>query len=163
MSELKDILRRELARYEKTKVEPGPDWARSARYLPRTRALRIELRSGAALEIPIRLVQGMLDASPKERATVEVRGGGYSIHWPLIDQDMGVPNLCAGIFGTQAWMRELARRGGSVTSARKAAAARANGKKGGRPRSARQSAATLSHGKEAAGASRNGAPRRTRV
>ena len=39
-----------------------------------------------------------------------------------------------GIFGTKAWMNELARRAGSVTSPAKAAAARANGAKGGRPR-----------------------------
>ena len=39
-----------------------------------------------------------------------------------------------GIFGTKAWMNELARRAGSVTSPAKAAAARADGAKRGRPR-----------------------------
>lgn len=39
----------------------------------------------------------------------------------------------AGIFGTQAWMQELGRRGGHATSTAKATAARLNGKKGGRP------------------------------
>ena len=40
------------------------------------------------------------------------------------------------LFGTKAWMSELARRGGRITSPAKAAAARANGAKGGRPRKA---------------------------
>jgi hypothetical protein len=48
--------------------------------------------------------------------------------------DHFVPGLLNHIFGTSRWMAELGRRGGSSTSATKAAAARANGKKGGRPK-----------------------------
>jgi hypothetical protein len=48
--------------------------------------------------------------------------------------DHFVPGLLNHIFGTSRWMAELGRRGGSSTSAIKAAAARANGKKGGRPK-----------------------------
>jgi hypothetical protein len=45
-----------------------------------------------------------------------------------------VAGLVAGVFGTRAWMAELGRKGGSVTSEAKASAVRENGKKGGRLR-----------------------------
>lgn len=59
---------------------------------------------------------------------------GTGISWPQLDVDVSVPGLAMEIFGSKTWMRELAKRAGSATSAAKAAAARANGKKGGRPR-----------------------------
>ena len=55
-------------------------------------------------------------------------------HWPLLDVDHYVSGLLNHVFGTSRWMAELGRRGGSVSSTAKAAAARINGKKGGRPR-----------------------------
>jgi hypothetical protein len=59
---------------------------------------------------------------------------GAALHWENLDQDFSVAGLLAGIFGTKAWMAELGRQGGSITSEAKRAAARANGQKGGRPR-----------------------------
>lgn len=44
------------------------------------------------------------------------------------------PSLLQGIFGTKAWMRELARGMGAIKSPAKAVASRQNGRKGGRPR-----------------------------
>ncbi len=55
---------------------------------------------------------------------------GFGLHWEALDVDLSVPALMAESFGTKTWMRELARRAGSV----KAAAARVNGAKGGRPK-----------------------------
>ena len=56
------------------------------------------------------------------------------LHWPRLDADLTVAGLLAGIFGSRMWMREIGSAGGSVVSAKKAEAARANGAKGGRPR-----------------------------
>ncbi len=134
------------AEYESLRVVPGEDWAQSARYRSRRRVLRLELRSGVALEIPVRMIQILARASPVERAKVRVEGRGLSLYWPLLDEGLSVPNLVAEVFGTQIWMRELARRGGSVKSVRKAAAARANGIKGGRPRKRGARAAQPPHG-----------------
>lgn len=119
---------------------PVPDVAKSgaglavaARYLARTRALRVGLDSGVSIEIPVNSIQILAGASGRERSTIRIEEGGYALFWPLLDEGLAVPNLIAGSLGTRMWMRELARLGGSVTSPRKKAAARANGRKGGRP------------------------------
>ena len=83
---------------------------------------------------PVDMAQGLVGASDTELSDVEVLGSGFGLHWEKLDADLSIPSLVVGLFGSQAWMRELARRGGASTSAKKAAAARANGGKGGRPR-----------------------------
>ena len=35
-------------------------------------------------------------ASPKERASWEICGGGYGIHWPEIDEDLSIQGLLRG-------------------------------------------------------------------
>jgi hypothetical protein len=96
--------------------------------------MTLYLDDGVRISIPRRLLEGLQDASPAQLAKVEILGRGTGIHWPLLDVDHYVPGLLNHIFGTSRWMAELGRRGGSATSVRKAAAARANGKKGGRPK-----------------------------
>lgn len=51
-----------------------------------------------------------------------------------LDADLSVAGLAAGVFGSKAWMSELARYAGSRTSARKASSSRINGKPGGTSR-----------------------------
>ena len=55
---------------------------------------------------------------------------GTGLHWEALDADLSVAGLAAGIFGSKAWMSELARYAGSRTSARKASSSRLNGKRG---------------------------------
>jgi hypothetical protein len=81
---------------------------------------------------PPELAQGLEGASPEQLADVWMPPSGSSIHWESLDVDFGIPELVAGIFGTKAWMAELGRQGGRVSSKAKAIAARENGKKGGR-------------------------------
>ncbi len=91
----------------------------------------IELANGCMFAFPPRLVEGLEHATEEQLAEVELLGAGSGLHWEALDADLSVPGLLAGLFGTQA---HLARQAGQVTSAAKAAAARANGAKGGRPR-----------------------------
>lgn len=106
----------------------------SARYDAKAGRIVVELTSGATFAFPPALVQFLRDATPEHLAEIEVSAAGFGLHWPQIDVDFTVKGLMNGVFGTKAWMSELARRAGSVTSPAKAAAARANGAKGGRPR-----------------------------
>lgn len=106
----------------------------SARYDAASGRVEVELRNGCLFAFPAEMGQGLRGASPEELATVEVTPGGYGLRWESLDVDLAVPALMAGVFGTEAWMRELGRAGGRRTSEAKAAAARENGRKGGRPR-----------------------------
>ncbi len=93
----------------------------------------VNLTNGCTFAFPPEKVQGLQEATDEQLARVEVLGSGYGLHWEVLDVDVSVPGLLAGIFGTRAYM---ARRAGSATSPAKAKAARANGVKGGRPRKA---------------------------
>ena len=110
--------------------------ATAVRYDSRSDRVVVELSNGATFAFPPRLAQDLDGATAGQLGQVEIVGAGFGLHWPGIDADLSLPGLLAGRFGTQAWLSELARRAGSVTSSAKAAAARANGAKGGRPRKA---------------------------
>ena len=110
--------------------------ATGARYDAKADRVVIELSNGASFAFPPKLSEGLENATPEQLAEVEIAGAGFDLHWPALDEDLYVPALLSGIFGTKTWMRELARRAGQSTSPAKAAAARANGAKGGRPRKA---------------------------
>ncbi len=96
--------------------------------------LVIELTNGAILMLPPKLLQGLKSATPTQLAKVQLTPMGTGLHWEALDADLSVAGLAAGIFGSRAWMSELARHAGSRTSARKASSSRENGKRGGRPR-----------------------------
>jgi hypothetical protein len=112
------------------------DGRRAARvmYEKKPDLVTLHLDDGVRISIPRGLLEGLQDASPAQLAKVELLGRGTGIRWPLLDVDHYVPGLLNHIFGTNRWMAELGRRGGSASSLSKAAAARANGKKGGRPK-----------------------------
>ena len=95
--------------------------------------LVVELKNGVILLLPRHLIQGLQDATAEQIAALQVGPRGASLHWESLGLSFSLAGLMAGIFGTQAWMQELGRRGGHATSTAKAAAARLNGKKGGRP------------------------------
>ncbi len=108
--------------------------AKSVRYSPARRQIIVELTNGCSFIFPADKAQGLAGASDKDLADVKVLGAGFGLHWEKLDADLSIASLVIGIFGSKAWMRELARRGGAATSSAKAAASRANGAKGGRPR-----------------------------
>lgn len=105
--------------------------ARAARYDSQLRRVIVELTNGCTFTFPPHLAQGLEAATDEQLAQIEILGQGYGLHWEVLDADLSVPGLLAGLFGTRAYM---ARRAGQVTSPAKAAAARQNGARGGRPR-----------------------------
>ncbi|MDR3101452.1 MAG: DUF2442 domain-containing protein [Paraburkholderia sp.] len=110
----------------------------AARYSRTQRKLEVAFANGVSIAVPIALIQDfqMLEKPPTaaQLSELEIWGGGQSVYFPRLDLLVWAPGLLQGVYGSRAWMRELARGMGSVTSPAKAAAARANGRKGGRPR-----------------------------
>lgn len=108
--------------------------ALSARYDARKKCIVIDLANGSSFSFPPHLAQGLSQARPAELANIEISPQGVGLHWPLLDADLTVDGLLAGLFGSRSWMRQHAAMAGRVKSSAKAQAAKANGTKGGRPR-----------------------------
>jgi hypothetical protein len=83
--------------------------AQTARYDAADGRVAIELTNGCTFAFPPARLQGLGSATVEELAAVEVLPGGESIYWESLDVGFSVPNLVAGSFGSEAWMRELAR------------------------------------------------------
>lgn len=117
-------------------AENGP-LATGVRYRRTSRKIEVEYENGVAISVPVSIIQELRlagNVSQADLADVQIWAGGRAIYFPRIDVSVWTPGLLKGIFGTKAWMRELARGMGTLTSPAKAAAARENGKKGGRPK-----------------------------
>jgi hypothetical protein len=109
--------------------------AMSARRDAASGRIVVELVGGCAYAFPPERVEDLCGAPAEALTEIEVDGLGFNLRWPRLDVDLYVPALVAGVFGTKDWtVRELARIAGATSTARKAAAARENGKKGGRPK-----------------------------
>jgi hypothetical protein len=98
--------------------------------------VEVELSNGCTLAFPARQVQGLQAATEEDLARVKPLGVGLALEWETLDVQVTLAGLMAGVFGTERYMAELARRAGRTRSAAKAAAARINGSKGGRPKTA---------------------------
>lgn len=96
--------------------------------------LILKLSDGHRNVIPREELQGLQSATKEQIARVEILGSGTGLHWPALNVDFYVPSLLRRVYGNKKWMAEIGRSGGSVKSAAKKRAARANGLKGGRPR-----------------------------
>ena len=109
----------------------------SASYDRETGRITVELANDCTFIFPAHLAEELHDADDEVLSSVKVDGAGFNLHWPMIDADLDVPALVAGVFGTRAWMaKEWARMAGRSTTPVKAAASRVNGAEGGRPRKA---------------------------
>ena len=121
--------------------EQGKPVATSFKFDPKTRILSIRAKDGSRIDFPVSKIRELRTASDKEIRSAYITASGDAIHWDHLDAHYTVAGLAANIFGTKEWMRELARMGGSKTSAAKSEAARLNGQKGGRPPKRRKPAA----------------------
>ncbi|HEX5869735.1 MAG TPA: DUF2442 domain-containing protein [Longimicrobium sp.] len=134
-----EILAKIPAAIERTrKADRTEPRAVAASYDRDTGRVRIDLANGCAFEFPAALAQGLEGAGQDDLEHVEVYPGGEGLRWERLDADLSVPGLLAGVFGGEAWMRQMGRqmgqKGGSARTQSKARAARENGKRGGRPR-----------------------------
>lgn len=59
-------------------------------------SLVVDLMDGRSISVPLAWYPRLLKANPKERASWEICGGGYGIHWPQIDEDLSTEGLLRG-------------------------------------------------------------------
>lgn len=55
--------------------------------------MRVALRDGRALEVPLDWFPRLQEATPEEREDLRLIGGGVGIHWPQLDEDLSVRAL----------------------------------------------------------------------
>ncbi len=58
--------------------------------------LSVDLEDGRTISVPIGWYPRLVYATPVERANVQISSAGYGIHWPDLDEDIGVEGLLFG-------------------------------------------------------------------
>jgi len=64
--------------------------------------MHVALTDGRIISVPIRWFPLLRQATLEQREHYEIGGGGISLHWPEIDEDLSVANLMAGVDGQAA-------------------------------------------------------------
>ncbi|MGD1899900.1 MAG: DUF2442 domain-containing protein [Phormidesmis sp.] len=91
--------------------------AKSVIYEASAREIVVTLKDGSRHVWPVRLLEMVKseanawvpieDITDQQLAAVEVYGGGQYIIWDELDQAFSVEDLLAGIYGREAWMKNL--------------------------------------------------------
>jgi hypothetical protein len=58
--------------------------------------LSVDLEDGRTISVPIGWFPRLAYGTPEERSHFIVSGAGYGIHWPALDEDIGVEGLLLG-------------------------------------------------------------------
>ena len=58
--------------------------------------LSVDLEDGRSLSVPILWFSRLSHGTPAERGNFRISGAGYGIHWPDLDEDIGVEGLLLG-------------------------------------------------------------------
>ena len=64
--------------------------------------LSVDLEDGRTLSVPIGWYPRLAYGTPAERANFQISGAGYGIHWPDLDEDIGVEGLMLGKKSTES-------------------------------------------------------------
>jgi Protein of unknown function (DUF2442) len=59
--------------------------------------LRVTFTDGRVLSVPLAWFPVLRKATPEQRARCEIGGGGVSLHWPELDEDLSIAGLMAGV------------------------------------------------------------------
>ena len=59
--------------------------------------MRVTFVDGRILSVPLTWFPRLRNATPQQRAAYEIGGGGVSLHWPDIDEDLSIAGLMAGV------------------------------------------------------------------
>src|SRR3972149_8494945 len=58
--------------------------------------LSADLEDGRTISVPLGWYPRLANGSPAERANFQISGAGYGVHWPDLDEDIGVEGLLLG-------------------------------------------------------------------
>lgn len=122
----------EAARARGREIAHAPSAIEEVRVTP-DRTLFFRFRNGARLDIPLREIEELSNATNQQLREIVVSPLRDSISIRALDVDIYVPGLVSDVLNSNA-ARNFARLGGSQKTPKKRAAARANGRKGGRPK-----------------------------
>ena len=91
----------------RTSASPQPKLKLNRSYVPVTALaksvefdetmLRVTLTDGRVLGIPLIWFPALRAATPEQRSQFEIGGGGISLHWPELDEDLSIAGLMAGV------------------------------------------------------------------
>ena len=58
--------------------------------------LSVDLEDGRTIAVPIGWYPRLAHGTPAERANVQISGAGYGMHWPDLDEDIGIEGMLVG-------------------------------------------------------------------
>ena len=64
--------------------------------------LSVDLEDGRTVSVPIGWYPRLAHGTPAERANSQISGAGYGIHWPDLDEDIGIEGLLLGKKSTES-------------------------------------------------------------
>jgi hypothetical protein len=59
-------------------------------------SMHVSFLDGRTLSVPLVWFPRLHAATPEQRAKFEIGGGGISLHWPDLDEDLSIAGLLAG-------------------------------------------------------------------
>ena len=58
--------------------------------------LSVDLEEGRTIAAPFGCYPRLANGTAAERANVQISGAGYGLHWPVLDEDIGLEGLILG-------------------------------------------------------------------
>jgi len=64
--------------------------------------LSVDMEDGRTVSVPIGWYPRLVNGTSKERANIQISGAGYGLHWPDLDEDIGIEGLLLGKRSTES-------------------------------------------------------------
>jgi Protein of unknown function (DUF2442) len=77
-------------------ISATPTLARISQVMISDETLSVDLEDGRTIAVPIGWYPRLTYGTPAERANFQISGAGYGLHWPDLDEDIGVEGLLLG-------------------------------------------------------------------
>jgi len=78
--------------------------------------LAVDLEDGRTISVPIVWYPRLAYGTAEERTHFQIRSAGYGIHWPELDEDIGIEGLLLGKRSTESpasikrWLNQRKRK-----------------------------------------------------